>query len=128
MNHKPASTFALPLPDLRAEFLLSPDITFLNHGSFGACPRPVFETYQNWQRELESNPVGFLGQRLPDLLATASARLAAYLGTVADNLVFVPNATYGVNVVARSIILQPGDEVLTSDHEYGAVNRTWRFN
>jgi len=123
-----ASTLTLPLPELREEFLLSRELTFLNHGSFGACPRPVFAIYQNWQRELEANPVGFLGLRLPDLLAAASVRLAGYLGTVADNLVFVPNATYGVNVVARSLKLQSGDEVLTSDHEYGAVNRTWRFN
>lgn len=107
--------------------LLRRDVAFLNHGSFGACPAPVFETYQEWQRRLEAEPVEFLGRRLPGLLAEARATLAAYLGADAANLVFVPNATHGVNIVARSLDLQPGDEVLGTDHEYGAVARTWRF-
>jgi len=72
--------------------------------------------------------VVFLGQRLPDLLADARSKLGAYLGAEADDLAFVPNATYGINAVARSIVLKPDDEVLASDHEYGAVDRTWRFN
>ena len=99
---------------------------FLNHGSFGACPRPVFEEYQRWQRELERQPVEFLGRRYDDLTGAARARLAAYLGAPADDLVFVPNATAGMNVVARSLELGPGDEVLTTDHEYGAVDLLWR--
>jgi isopenicillin-N epimerase len=118
---------SLPLPEIAAQFQLRPDVAFLNHGSFGACPRPVFEQYQQWQRELESEPVQFLGRRISSLLAEARAALAAYVGTAPDNLVFVPNATFGVNIVARSLVLGPGDEVLTSDHEYGAVDRTWRF-
>src|SRR5262245_16903128 len=116
------------LPVAAGEFLLRPEITFLNHGSFGACPRPVFEIFQAWQRELEAQPVEFLGRRISQLLAEARARLASYVGTQADHLVFVPNATYGVNVVARSLELQPGDEVLTTNHEYGAADRAWRFN
>ncbi|MCL4860918.1 MAG: aminotransferase class V-fold PLP-dependent enzyme [Caldilineaceae bacterium] len=103
-------------------------MTFLNHGSFGACPQPVFERYQHWQRELERNPVAFIGRQLPDLLRAAREQLARYLGATADELTFVPNATHGVNIVARSLKLKPGDEVLTTDHEYGAVNNTWRFN
>jgi isopenicillin-N epimerase len=118
---------SLPLPHLAAQYLLNPDVTFLNHGSFGACPRPVFETSQKWQREMELNPVAFMG-RLPELLAQARAQLGHYVGTAADNLVFVSNATHGVNIVARSLKLGPGDEVLGTDHEYGAVNNTWRFN
>ncbi|MGB0383724.1 MAG: aminotransferase class V-fold PLP-dependent enzyme [Ardenticatenaceae bacterium] len=114
-------------PELAQDFLLRPDVTFLNHGSFGACPRPVFERYQAWQRELEAQPVEFLGRRLTGLLAEARARLAAYVGTDADNVVFVPNATKGTNIVARSLDLQPGDEVLGTNHEYGAAERTWRF-
>ena len=109
-------------------FLLRKDVTFLNHGSFGACPRPVFEVYQAWQRELEQQPVAFLGRRVKDLLAEARAALAELLGSAAGNLVFVPNATFGENIVARSLRLQPGDEVLTTSHEYGAVDRVWRFN
>ncbi len=108
-------------------FLLRPDMTFLNHGSFGACPRPVFATYQAWQRELEAQPVEFLGRRFNGLLAEARSRLAAFVGAGANDVVFVPNATTGVNIVARSLALQPGDEVLATDHEYGASDRTWRL-
>jgi isopenicillin-N epimerase len=109
------------------QFLLRPGMAFLNHGSFGACPRPVFAVYQDWQLKLEQQPVEFLGRRINDLLATARAKLAAFLGTQADNLVYVPNATYGVNIVARSLELRPGDEVLATNHEYGACDRAWRF-
>jgi len=100
---------------------------FLNHGSFGACPRPVFAAYRRWQRDLERQPVEFLGRRFPALMRSAREALAAYLGTRADNLVYVPNATVGLNVVARSLALRPGDEVLGTDHEYGALDRTWTF-
>jgi len=113
--------------DLRDLFLLQPDIVFLNHGSFGACPKPVFETYQAWQLELERQPVEFLGRRFVDLMRAARQALAAYVGADADDLVYVPNATTGLNVVARSLPLQPGDEVLATNHEYGALDRTWRF-
>ncbi len=108
-------------------FLLRPDITFLNHGSFGACPRPVFERYQAWQRELEMQPVEFLGRRFRDLMQEARAALAAYVHVAANDLVFVPNATTGINIVAHALELHPGDEVLGTDHEYGALARAWRF-
>jgi isopenicillin-N epimerase len=116
-----------PLAEAGRHFLLRPDVTFLNHGGFGACPASVFATYQRWQRDLESEPVEFLSRRLPDLLAEARASVAEYVGTSPDNLVFVPNATHGMNIIARSLELSPGDEVLGTDHEYGAVERTWRF-
>ena len=122
------SALTLPLPDIAHQFLLRDDIVFLNHGSFGACPEPVFSEYQRWQRELESDPVDFLGRRTNDLMTASREVLAGYIGTTHDKLAFVPNATYGINVVARSLDLQPGDEVLTTDHEYGAVNNTWTFN
>jgi isopenicillin-N epimerase len=112
---------------MRDLFLLDPDITFLNHGSFGACPRPVFEEYQRWQRELERQPVEFLGRRFSDLMRQARSVLGDYVGAAADDLVYVTNATVGLNIVARSLDLQPGDEVLSTDHEYGALDRTWRF-
>ncbi len=108
-------------------FLLRPDVVFLNHGSFGACPRPVFEVYQQWQLELERQPVEFLGRRFAGLLAEARAALGAIVGAQGDDLVYVPNATTGLNAVARSLPLGPGDEVLGTDHEYGALDRTWRF-
>ena len=111
---------------MRDAFLLDPDVVFLNHGSFGACPREVFDDYQRWQRELERNPVEFLGRRSGALLALARERLAAHLGAQADDLAFITNATTGVNLVARSLGLQPGDEVLATDHEYGACDAAWQ--
>jgi isopenicillin-N epimerase len=110
---------------MRDLFLLDPDVVFLNHGSFGACPRPVFEAYQAWQRELERQPVDFIARRRPGLLADARAELAAYLGADAGDLTFVQNAGSGVNVAARSIELQPGDEVLATGLEYGACDYAW---
>jgi isopenicillin-N epimerase len=120
----------MPAPsatELRREFLLDPEIAFLNHGSFGACPRPVFERYQTWQRELEHDPVDFIARRVPDLLDGARASLAAYLGCSAADLAFVPNATTGVNLAARSLDLRPGDEVLATGLEYGACDLAWEW-
>lgn len=114
-------------PELKSLFLLDPNIIFLNHGSFGACPRPVFETYQAWQRRLERQPVLLLGREINALECEARQALGAYLNAGADDLVFVPNATHGVNIVARSLALAPGDEILASDHEYGACDNTWNF-
>jgi isopenicillin-N epimerase len=112
---------------LKDLFLLDPNIVFLNHGSYGACPRPVFEDYQRWQRELERQPVDFLGRRATGLLAEARAALAAFVHADPDEVVYFPNPTTAVNMVARSLTLGPGDEVLATDHEYGACDRTWRF-
>jgi selenocysteine lyase/cysteine desulfurase len=109
------------------QFLLRPDVIFLNHGSFGACPKLVFEEYQKWQFELERQPVEFLGRRFNDLMREARRALAEYLCTQAGNLVCVTNATVGANIVARSLKLKEGDEVLSTNHEYGAMDRTWRF-
>lgn len=110
---------------LRDDFLLDPSVVFLNHGSFGACPKPVFEAYQRWQLELERQPVEFLGRQIDGLLDEARAALATYLNTERDRLVFVQNATTGVNIVARSLPLQASDEILTTDHEYGACDYAW---
>lgn len=112
---------------MRELFLLDPDVIFLNHGSFGACPKPVFAELQRWQLAMERNPVEFLGRRSAALLHAARQRLATYVDAAVDDLVFVPNATTGVNTVAQSMLLQPGDEVLTTDHEYGACDATWRL-
>ena len=111
----------------RTDFLLDPDVVFLNHGSFGACPVPVFEEYQRWQRELERQPVEFLGRRYHDLLDDARQKLANFVGADRDELVFTENATMGVNIVVRSLDLKPGDEVVTTDHEYGACILAWEY-
>ncbi len=110
---------------MRQHFLLDPNIVFLNPGSYGACPRVVFQAYQDWQLEMERNPVAFLGRRSAALLRDARIVLASYLGARADDLVFVANATTGVNIVARSLDFRPGDEILTTDLEYGACIATW---
>jgi isopenicillin-N epimerase len=111
---------------LRDDFLLREDVIFLNHGSFGACPRPVFEEYQRWQLELERQPVAFFARR-GELMPQARAALAEEVGCARDDLVFIPNATTGVSVVARSLPLSEGDEILSTDHEYGACDRAWEF-
>ncbi len=100
---------------------------FLNHGSFGACPRPVFEEYQRLQRELERNPVRFLAleREFSGRLEEARRTLAAYVGADPGNLVFTPNTSAGLNAVARSLELAPGDEVLMGDCEYGGMEILW---
>lgn len=111
---------------LHDEFLLDPNVIYLNHGSFGATPRPVFESYQRWQRELENQPCKFFG-RAHELLEHSREILADYIGTQKDNLAYVTNATTGINIAAHSIKLHPGDEVLSTNHEYGALDRTWQY-
>lgn len=113
--------------NLARQFLLREDVDFLNHGSFGACPRPVFEAYQGWQLELEREPVEFLGRRLHDLLRVPREALAEELGCGSEEIVGVLNATTGLNIVARSLDLKPGDQILTTDHEYSALEKTWAF-
>lgn len=108
-------------------FLLDPEIIFLNHGSFGATPKPVFDVYQSWQRRLERQPVMFLGREFDSLMYAARKDLGDYLNAKPEDLVFVPNATYGVNVVVKSLNLKVGDEILTTDHEYGACDYTWEY-
>ena len=112
---------------LKEHFLLDPTIIFLNHGSYGAAPKPVFEAYQDWQLRLELQPVLFLGRELPGLLRESRVALGQYLHADADDLVYIPNATHGVNIVAHSLRLQAGDEILATDHEYGACDYTWEF-
>lgn len=113
--------------ELRSQFLLRSDITYLNFGSWGACPRPVFERYQQFQLELEQEPVQFMVETGLQYLATSRQALAAYLHADADDLVFVVNPSHAVNIVAKSLLLTPGDEVLTTSWEYGACDRTWQY-
>jgi isopenicillin-N epimerase len=115
------------MTSLKRRFLLDPEVIFLNHGSFGAAPKPVLVAYQRWQLRLERQPVLFLGRELDGMLRESRIVLGQYLHADADDLVYIPNATHGVNIIARSLQLEPGDEILTTDHEYGAYDYTWDF-
>jgi isopenicillin-N epimerase len=115
--------------NLSSHFLLDPDVTFLNHGSYGACPRPVFEAYQRWQLKMERQPVAFFDptRGITDWMRAARVAMAGQLGALADNVVGTTNATMGLNIVAQSLDLRPGDEILTTDHEYAALEKTWAY-
>jgi len=108
-------------------FLLNPDVTFLNFGSFGACPKPVFEEYQRFQLELEQDPVQFITVKGINYIRESREALANYLNCAADDLVYTPNPTFAINIVAKNLVLRPGDEVLSTDLEYGAMDRTWNY-
>jgi len=105
---------------------LRPGTIYLNHGSFGPPPRPVQAARQEWLQRLESQPMDFFLRSLEPALADVRATLAQLTGTSPENLVCVENATYGMNIVAASVPWQSGDEVLLTDHEYGAVIRIWQ--
>lgn len=117
----------MPSTLLRDQFLLRPDITYLNFGSFGACPKPVFEQYQQFQLELEQEPVQFITNTGLQYVKNAREALGNYLDADADDLVFVTNPSYAVNIIAKSFSLGAGDEVLTTEWEYGACDRTWQY-
>ena len=107
------------------DWLLDPGVTYLNHGAYGACPRPVFDRYQAWQRELERQPTDFLHRRLPGLLADVRAALGGFVGARPEDVALGRNATSALNSAIRSLSLAPGDEVLTTAHEYGALVKAW---
>jgi isopenicillin-N epimerase len=105
---------------------LDPSVTFLNHGSFGACPVDILAVQRGWTDRLEREPVRFLDDELAGHLDAARADLGAFLGADPAGIAFVPNATTGVNAVLGSIRFAPGDEILTDDHEYNAILTTVR--
>ena len=116
------------MENLREQFLLSPEITFLNFGSFGATPKPIFEAYQKWQRVLEAEPVQFIAFDGINYLADARAALAKFIGCPdKDDLVMVTNPSFAINLIAKNFPLNEGDEILATDIEYGACDRTWDF-
>ena len=115
------------LDSLKVEFKLDPNFIYLNHGSFGACPNPIFEERSKWQEELEKHPVSFIEDRVVELIDWSRDKLSDYIHCHKDDLVYFPNPTTAMNMVIRSLNLSHGDEVLTSNHEYGAMDRTWKF-
>jgi isopenicillin-N epimerase len=116
------------MESLKEHFLLRPDIHFLNFGSFGATPKPIFEKYQDWQRILEAEPVQFIAFDGYQYLADSRAVLAKFLNCAdKDDLVYVTNPSFAINMIAKSFPLEAGDEILTTDIEYGACDRTWEY-
>ncbi len=115
--------------EIRNEWLLDEDVIFLNHGSFGACPRSVLAVQREWQEQMEAEPVRFMTRELPQHLDAARTELAAFLGSHAEDLVFVQNATDGANAVLRSLLptFKPGDELLTASHAYRAIRQAMAY-
>ncbi|HUC22624.1 MAG TPA: aminotransferase class V-fold PLP-dependent enzyme [Streptosporangiaceae bacterium] len=108
--------------EVRRLWLLDPEVAHCNHGSFGAVPAPVLAAQDKIRRQMAINPMRWFARELPDLVAVARAEVAAFLGAEADDLAFVSNVSAGVSAVTQSLQLSPGDEVLSSDHGYGAVS------
>jgi isopenicillin-N epimerase len=114
-------------PHLKNQFLLDRNVIFLNHGSFGACAKPVYEDLLNWQLQMEREPVKFFEETIFDALKKSRQTLGNYLNCPADDLVYFQNPTTAVNAVARSLKLEPRGEVLSTNHIYGALDLTWKY-
>jgi isopenicillin-N epimerase len=121
------SDFRVHPSDLGKFWSLDPEVTFLNHGSFGACPLPVLEAQQRLRQQMEAQPLRFFVREFEELLHGAKSELGEFVGADAAELVFVPNATTGVNAVLRSLTFHPGDELLTTDHEYNACRNVLNY-
>lgn len=116
------------MSNLKDHFLLKKDIHFLNFGSFGATPKPIFEYYQQWQRVLEAEPVQFIAFDGYEYLATSRTALASYIHCEdKDDLVYITSPTFGVNIIAKAFPLEEGDEILATNIEYGACDKTWEY-
>ena len=114
-------------PKLKQLFMLDPSITYLNHGSFGACPRPIFNNLIKWQKKLEYEPVKHLAYDIFPLLEESRKSLSDFIGCQMDDIIFSPNPSTALNTVIKSLKLKSNDEILTTNHEYGALDKTWDF-
>ncbi len=106
---------------------LDPEVVFLNHGSFGACPRVIMEQQRELRREMEAQPLRFLHHNIEERIDAAKPRLAKLLGCEVQDMALIANATTGVNTVLRSLTFAPGDELLVTDHEYNASRNALDF-
>lgn len=123
VTHPPA-----PLRDhLASEWMLEPGVDFLNHGSFGAVPRVVFEEQTEWRRRIEAAPVEVIARRRLELIDAAKEPVGRWLGMRSEDFGLVTNATEGVNAVLHSLTFRPGDELLTTTHVYNAVRQAMKF-
>ena len=113
---------------LRPLFQLDPEITFLNHGSYGACSKPVFEAYQSYQKDLELHPIQFMQEKVYELLERSRAALGAYINCDKEDIIYVPNPTHAVGTVIHNVVLEPGEEVLSTNLEYGSCDRMWTYD
>ena len=113
---------------LKSKFLLDPEITFLNHGSYGSCPKPVFEVYQKYQTDLESHPIKFMQEDVYKLLEISRESLSHYVNCDKDDLIFVTNPTQAVGTVIHNILINSNDEVLSTNLEYGSCDRMWTYD
>ncbi len=114
-------------PQLKKLFMLDSNITYLNHGSFGACPKPIFENLIKYQKQLEYEPVKYLDIDILELLNKSRDHLSNYINCNKDDIVFFPNPSTALNTVIKSLNLQTGDEILSTNHEYGAMDMAWRY-
>ncbi|MBF2006691.1 MAG: aminotransferase class V-fold PLP-dependent enzyme [Chlorogloeopsis fritschii C42_A2020_084] len=121
------SCFSLKPSHFRDLWLLDQKVTFLNHGSFGACPKAVLAVQERLRSQLEQEPLRFFTREWEPLIDEARSKLATFVGADAEDLVFVPNATTGVNSVLRSLVFHPEDEILTTNHEYNACRNALDF-
>ena len=114
-------------PKIKSQFMLDPEITNLNHGSFGATPKPIFDSLINWQKKLELNPTKHLGYDIYDFLKESRQALAEYIHCDKDDIAYMPNPSTALNTIIKSLNIKPGDEILSSNHEYGTLDRTWNY-
>ena len=112
---------------MKDQYLLKKNIIFLNHGSFGACPKSVFNNYQNWQRIIETQPVQYFSSDIYNYLKKSRIDLSNFISCDSNDLIFVPNPTTAINSIIRSLQIENNYDVLTTNHEYGAMIRAWEW-
>ena len=112
--------------DFKSLFMLDPEVTYFNHGAYGGCPKYIFNAMMEWQKTLEQNPSKYM-EELYDNLENSRHSLSKFIDCDRDDIVFFNNPTTAMNTIVNSLNLNQGDEILSTDHEYGAMNITWDY-